>query len=965
MGLVETWLNGIGLHYAMPNFEAAGIVTPQALAELDASYFEALGVQDPEDRRKLFFLVQRIKLAVKNETKESGKATVTTEQEVDAVLARSMRTAPSSKKDPQHSSSISPTFRANHSKNSSRNTHPEARRKPVSSKSPKYYEETMSDNEGDEDASEEFDDAVEEETDSEGDNTDSEWEEEDIGNTSTGGDSADDEATSNATSTVGGGVRTRRSSSRVPATTTQSKKITTNKPPNTSLIRPSFQRAQSEKSFSRQPNATKSSRTALSESVSSDASTSSTGRRLSGLVAPKPRRENMRKSKSMRLGKPLSSIPSEKTAPMSPLVDLIASHTDSHSRRSGESVDSFSKFMESLSDGDEHTKSPANGDLRLCKSDDVRFNSSRRRSVSQGRPRSSITGRLNVASSTAQKGSISYHGTKIDNSFKTQINQLREQNENKYGNCPRDESDQDEEMRIRVVVRKRPMSKNEIKASGDVDIIHPFDCGGHGKVLMYQPKTRVDLTKEIETVPFAFDNVFGEESTNVDIYERCVRNLIPCLFEGQWISIFGYGQTASGKTFTMMGSNMTGKNEGTESYDPKNFGLYYMATLDIFEALKMDDFQNYHVGVSFFEIYGGKLYDLLGGRNHIKCLEDSSGKVCFPGLSEHFVGSADDLIEMIETGSKNRSTGTTSRNADSSRSHAVLQLHIRDSSDEDAEFSRMTLIDLAGSERGADTTNSSRATRLEGAEINTSLLALKEVIRALAVGNGMTHVPFRGSRLTQVLKDSFVGINCRSVMIACISPNIGNCDQTLNTLRYADRVKERNPENGELSSSVQASASQPYSISSPRKSTESTAKILSERSTSNVSVHSETSVVLDEILGSPLQTGAQDSLTVRMRPTNQLPPHMKAANDLIRYHKDVMGNMLEMVKDEMTLVNATDSDRDGLDEYIALLAELQGKQLDFFSELRNKIRNYKSVRTLSTDVNRLLEGDSICEDLRE
>ena len=111
---------------------------------------------------------------------------------------------------------------------------------------------------------------------------------------------------------------------------------------------------------------------------------------------------------------------------------------------------------------------------------------------------------------------------------------------------------------------------------------------------------------------------------------------------------------------------------------------------------------------------------------------------------------------------------------------------------------RLTFIDLAGSERGADTANFSRATRLEGAEINTSLLALKEVIRARARGGSMVHVPFRGSKLTQVLKESFVGENNRSLMIACIAPDMDNCEQTLNTLRYADRVKERNPETGDL-----------------------------------------------------------------------------------------------------------------------------------------------------------------------
>jgi kinesin family member 2/24 len=229
----------------------------------------------------------------------------------------------------------------------------------------------------------------------------------------------------------------------------------------------------------------------------------------------------------------------------------------------------------------------------------------------------------------------------------------------------------------------------------------------------------------------------------------------------------------------MMGNNFTGTNAGSYSdSDVANLGLYYLAALDLFHATKEPEFADVSVHVSLFEIYGGKLFDLLNDRASVKCLEDSKGNVCFPGLSEHSVSTANELMKRIEDGAVHRSTGTTSRNADSSRSHAVLQLHIykesHRSSSSRKEFSRLTFIDLAGSERGADTSNASRATRLEGAEINTSLLALKEVIRAMAVGDPLTHIPFRGSKLTQVLKQSFVGKNCRSVMIACISPNVSS-----------------------------------------------------------------------------------------------------------------------------------------------------------------------------------------------
>lgn len=136
-------------------------------------------------------------------------------------------------------------------------------------------------------------------------------------------------------------------------------------------------------------------------------------------------------------------------------------------------------------------------------------------------------------------------------SFKSQIEVLREDNEEEYKEHSLTNMGEDEDMRIRVVIRKRPMSKAEVVAAGDVDVIHPLDYGNYGKVLVYQPRTRVDLTKEIDTLPFCYDNVYGEDSTNSQIYERSIRNLIPPFFEGQWGCVFAYGQTGAGKTYTM------------------------------------------------------------------------------------------------------------------------------------------------------------------------------------------------------------------------------------------------------------------------------------------------------------------------------------------------------------------------------------------------------------------------------
>ncbi|KAH7433839.1 hypothetical protein KP509_07G088400 [Ceratopteris richardii] len=217
------------------------------------------------------------------------------------------------------------------------------------------------------------------------------------------------------------------------------------------------------------------------------------------------------------------------------------------------------------------------------------------------------------------------------------------------------------------------------------------------------------------------------------------------------------------------------------------------ACQDMLDLMQHPVYKNegFQLWLSFFEIYGGKLFDLLTDRRKLCMREDGRQQVCIVGLKEYPVSNVEVVKEFIEKGNASRSTGSTGANEESSRSHAILQLVIKKHSNKKEErggklVGKFSFIDLAGSERGADTTDNDRQTRIEGAEINKSLLALKECIRALDHEQG--HIPFRGSKLTEVLRDSFVG-DSRTVMISCISPNTGSCEHTLNTLRYADRVK--------------------------------------------------------------------------------------------------------------------------------------------------------------------------------
>ncbi|XP_018608825.1 kinesin-like protein KIF2C [Scleropages formosus] len=339
-------------------------------------------------------------------------------------------------------------------------------------------------------------------------------------------------------------------------------------------------------------------------------------------------------------------------------------------------------------------------------------------------------------------------------------------------------SDPVELHRICVCVRKRPLNKQEV-ARKEIDVV---SIPGKGILLLHEPKQKVDLTKYLENQVFHFDYSFDETATNELVYRFSAKPLVQTIFEGGMATCFAYGQTGSGKTHTM-GGDFSGKNQNSSK------GIYSLAAQDLFLLLKQKRYSSMGLEpyVSFFEIYNGKVFDLLNKKAKLRVLEDGKQQVQVVGLQEVYVSGVEDVIKMIDVGSACRTSGQTFANANSSRSHAVLQIILRRGNKLHGKFS---LVDLAGNERGPDVSSNDRQTLVETGEINCSLLALKECIRSL--GQNSEHIPFRMSKLTQVLRDSFIGENSKTCMIAMISPGMGSCDYTLNTLRYADRVKELN-----------------------------------------------------------------------------------------------------------------------------------------------------------------------------
>ena len=328
--------------------------------------------------------------------------------------------------------------------------------------------------------------------------------------------------------------------------------------------------------------------------------------------------------------------------------------------------------------------------------------------------------------------------------------------------------------KIHVIVRKRPANHREY-AQNDIDII---STKNKNTIIVKELKNKFDLTKYIEEHKFTFDRTYDENSSNQLIYNEMLKPMIEAAFNKTKISCFAYGQTGSGKTYTMLGNNHIKNDTG-----PQVPGLYLLSCIDLFNFLKQRP--NLELWVSFYEIYCNKLFDLLNNKNTLQAREDGKGNICIVGLLEKQTKNIEELLDIIDFGLNSRTVGITGANLDSSRSHAILQINIK--TKEKEIYSKISFIDLAGSERAVDTIDTNKKTKIDGAEINKSLLALKECIRALDLEK--RHKPFRGSKLTLVLRDSFMG-NCQTLMIANISPCLSCSEHTLNTLRYADRVKE-------------------------------------------------------------------------------------------------------------------------------------------------------------------------------
>ncbi|KAG9268501.1 kinesin family member 3Cb [Astyanax mexicanus] len=328
---------------------------------------------------------------------------------------------------------------------------------------------------------------------------------------------------------------------------------------------------------------------------------------------------------------------------------------------------------------------------------------------------------------------------------------------------------------IKVVVRCRPVNKKEEAMSHEKIVEVDIKLG---QVRVHNPKGPGTLVKA-----FTFDAVYDMASKQTDLYDYSCKPLIDSVLQGFNGTVFAYGQTGTGKTYTMQGLPM----------DPERRGVIPNSFQHIFTHISRSQNQQYLVRVSYLEIYQDEIRDLVCKDNNkkLELKENPELGVYVKGLSSVVTKNIKEIEHVMNLGNQSRSVGFTKMNERSSRSHAIFVVTIECSEmgidgEEHIRVGKLNMVDLAGSERQSKTGVQGMRFK-EAAKINLSLCALGNVISALVDGKS-SHIPYRDSKLTRLLQDSLGG-NSKTVMVATIGPTSCHYEETLTTLRFANRAK--------------------------------------------------------------------------------------------------------------------------------------------------------------------------------
>ena len=322
---------------------------------------------------------------------------------------------------------------------------------------------------------------------------------------------------------------------------------------------------------------------------------------------------------------------------------------------------------------------------------------------------------------------------------------------------------------VNVICRFRPM--NELEKTS-----------GNEQVCMFTSPTSLQFnsTREKNRYRFNFDRIFPPSSTQQDIYSFGVKGIIDSVLDGYNGTVLAYGQTSSGKTYTMQGE-MSSEN---------TMGIIPRMISHVFDFIHEQDSTEFMIKVSMIEIYQERIRDLLDiSRVNLPIREDTIKGIYVDGCSERYVGCPQDVLAALELGSNNRAQAATNMNEHSSRSHSIFILTINQTNKKEgfSKIGKLYLVDLAGSEK-ISKTGATGHTLEEAKIINKSLTTLGRVINNLTDGKSQ-HVPYRESKLTRVLQESLGG-NSKTCLIITCSPSIYNESETLSTLRFGERAKK-------------------------------------------------------------------------------------------------------------------------------------------------------------------------------
>ncbi|KAL7312560.1 hypothetical protein PS15m_008312 [Mucor circinelloides] len=341
---------------------------------------------------------------------------------------------------------------------------------------------------------------------------------------------------------------------------------------------------------------------------------------------------------------------------------------------------------------------------------------------------------------------------------------------------------------VRVALRVRPFNEKELKETHQTENLITFVPGQPQQISIDQDRRH-----------FTFDYVYPSHKSQADVYQSCIQPLFDQFVNGYNATILAYGQTGSGKTYSMGTST-------TADFSAEHVGIVPRFAENLFNWVECQQNQHdnntqYSVKVSFLELYNEDIIDLLNTNNKnasITIRENANGNITWSGVQEELIQGSADLLSCLSRGSIARTTASTDMNASSSRSHAIFSVSLtqnmsltienKDTITKTLE-SKFHFVDLAGSER-LKKTNAVGDRAKEGISINSGLLALGNVISALGDESRrqQQHIPYRNSKLTRLLQDSLGG-NSQTLMLACVSPADTNANETLSTLKYANRAK--------------------------------------------------------------------------------------------------------------------------------------------------------------------------------